>query len=503
MGKAKLNKKRKVRKKALFLRPWFLACATFSLICLIVVFVGVKLYTKEHHDQADGLNISEKYINNVEQPSFILDRNGDEFGRMFVENRHSITIEEVPQKMIHAVTAGEDSRFFTHGGVDYIGLARATILNIKSGAEDSGASTITMQLARNAFDLKKSQILEFYINRVNFGKGFYGIRSAALGYFGKEPKDLEVYECASLVGCIKNPSVFNPVSSPERNKKARDHVLNRMQIEGMITDEEYTFYVDQPVVLDQRPIRRGTSHFYDRVADFVESLNLPEEKTQRGGLRVFTTIDKNIQKSLETKMRKQLTLIEERKDYTNLKYKDYKINSEEVPNYLQGAALAMNHRTGEILAYVGGRDFNHSQYDFIKGGTRPLGTAYLPFLYLTAIEQGIPLGSPVIDEAMDNRMVMVDGVEGILAEWGMEVEDPIYEGKIPARKALEYSKIAASVRLGKKVGLRNVDNVAKRFNLSMPYTENGSRVLPRGLIGSEGATLANVASAYGAIANGI
>jgi len=146
-----------------------------------------------------------------------------------------------------------------------------------------------------------------------------------------------------------------------------------------------------------------------------------------------------------------------------------------VPNYLQGAALAMNHRTGEILAYVGGRDFNHSQYDFIKGGTRPLGTAYLPFLYLTAIEQGIPLGSPVIDEAMDNRMVMVDGVEGILAEWGMEVEDPIYEGKIPARKALEYSKIAASVRLGKKVGLRNVDNVAKRFNLSMPYTENSYR----------------------------
>jgi len=498
---------------------------------MLLAYVGYVVVTEDYRKQAAEIDISERYINDVEQPSFILDRNGDEFGRLFVENRHSITIEEVPQKFINALTAGEDSRFFTHDGVDYIGLVRATILNLKSGAEDSGASTLTMQLARNAFDLKaltegkgqskyerkvveiflskrieekytKSQIMEYYINRVPFGRGFYGIRSAALGYFGKEPKDLEVHECASLVGCIKNPSVFNPLRNPENNKTARDHVLNRMRIEGMLTDKECEDFQNRPVEVDPKPLRRGTSHFYDRVAEFVGELNLPEEKTSRGGLRIFTTVDKKLQQNLNKRLRQQLDEIEARDDYTDKdRYKDYVHKKGSKPNYLQGAAIAVNHKSGEVLAYVGGRDHRHSQYDFVEEGQRPLGTAFLPFVYLASLENGGNFGSTVIDEAMDNRMVMVDGIEGILAEWGMEVNDPRYEGRIPARRALEASKIAATVRLGKAIGLDKVAQTAKRFGLKMPYTRSGRRVLPRGLMGSENSTVSDLVKAYGAIAN--
>ncbi len=173
----------------------------------------------------------------------ILGRDGGEIGRFFVQNRSIIGVDKIPENFVDALRAGEDKRFFDHEGVDYIGIARAAKSWLSAGEAVSGASTITQQLARGAYSLeadrrkrgetsidrklveaflamriekryRKDQILEFYLNRIYFGSGFYGIRSASLGYFGKEPEELEDIECATLVGLIQYPTGLSPLNNP-------------------------------------------------------------------------------------------------------------------------------------------------------------------------------------------------------------------------------------------------------------------------------------------------
>lgn len=480
--------------------------------------------TDVYHERAEMYDMT--LINQIELPSLIYDRKEREIGRMFVENRSPINVEKIPIKMIDALVSGEDSRFWEHNGVDYMGILRAAILNYKSGNQDSGASTLTMQLARNAYDLKgealhrdessyerkiveiflaqrieqyytKQEILGFYLNRVAFGSGYFGVRSAALGYFGKEPKDLEIQECASLVGCIKNPSTFSPLRSKKNNKKARDHVLNRMAIEGRISNRERDELKALPVVVNPNPIERQTSHIYDRIAATVKK-NVSSEELAKGDLRIFTTIDRDIQHSMERKLKTQLLQAEQAQGYKHPLYGDFKRGEAKRPKYLQGAALMFNHHTGEVISYIGGRDFAHSQYDFIASGRKPLGTGFFPFVYASAIEQGMMLTHPLLDEAMDNRQVMVDGVEGILGEWGNEIQNPSYEGNIRMREGLAKSKIAATVRLGRDIGISNVRDLSGRFGLEVSKT---AKPLPRELLGTESASLLEVARAYSAFGN--
>ena len=462
-------------------------------------------------------------MDDVEIPSLIVDRNGQEIGRVFVENRSVVPRTAIPENMIKALIAGEDQRFLRHDGVDYVGIVRAFYLNFKSGRRTQGASTLTQQLARNAFNLKdeadkrgqgsyerklveaflaqriekrysKSEILTFYLNRIPFGSGFYGIRSASLGYFGKEPGQLTVEECASLVGSIKNPSRFSALRNPKNNKKSRNNVLRRMVDEGFLDAAEAEKLKKEPVVVDSKPLQRGTSHFYGRVLAEIRQLR-GEEFLTAGGYKIYTTIDSTLQNAAERRLSEQLAAIEERPDFTADKYESFTPGT--TPKYLQGAVLVTDNRSGEVLAYVGGRNYAHSQYDFIAEGARPLGTAYLPFVYATAYEKNFSPVSLVLDDAMDNRTVMVGGTEGILAEWGMESAEPRYEGNITARQALAQSKIAASVRLGTDVGLESVMQTAERFGLE----HSEGRVLPRVLLGWDAASLPQVNAAYGTFAN--
>lgn len=490
---------------------------------LVVAYIGYGIVSDPYRERAKEYDMS--LVNEVELPNVIYDREEREIGRIFVDNRSPVSIEEIPQKMIDALVSGEDSRFFEHNGVDYVGIGRATYLNLKSGDQDSGASTLTMQLARNAYNLKfeadkrgesgyerklveiflaqriekhytKLQILEFYMNRVAFGSGYFGIRSASLGYFGKEPKDLDTQECASLVGCIKNPSTFSPLRSKKNNKKSRDNVLKRMAIEGRITNEERDRLQRLPVEVNPDPIQRNTSHLYDRIAATVRE-HVPEDQLTIGDYRVFTSIDRDVQRKLEATLKQQLAEAEQHSGYQRPLYRDHLSKSGKKPSYLQGAALMVDNSNGEVIAYVGGRDFSHSQYDFIESGKKPLGTAFFPIIYAAALEAGVNLSSTLIDEPIDNRLVMIDGVEGILGEWGAELNEPRYEGEIRLKKALADSKIAATVRLGRKTGLRKVRNMAKRFGFSVAQT----RALPRELMGTESVSLSDLVRAYSVFAN--
>ena len=506
----------------------------------MAAFIGNKKLDP-YREIADGFDMS--LVGEKEEMSFLHDRSGTEIGTMFDQNRFSIPLDEVPQVFVDAMLAQEDQRFYEHDGVDWVGVARAAWLNLQSGSITQGAGTITMQLARQSFNLRdealkndwsgyerkiveafvalrieehlqsqleseypddeeglkkagKEKVLEMYLNLVPFGSGYFGVRSAALGYFGKEPEDLTISECASIVACLKNPVRISPLNSLEENKQNRDMVLKRMALEGMITDAERDKMTKQPVVLNPNPIRRGKTFLYQIVADQAREL-VGEAALRRGGYTIRTTIDSNVQQAAENALARQLVQAESTPGYKHQRYAEYK-KEDGPPKYLQGATLMMDHETGEVLAHVGGRNYAHTQYDFIEGGKRPLGTGFLPFVYATAFENGNHPATMVTDEQMDLRKLQVGGLEGVAGEWGMEVSNPDYEGEITLRRALSVSKIGATVELGQEIGLSNVHELSKNFGFDLP----AKKLLNRMLVGFDNVSLPEVVSAYSTFPRG-
>jgi membrane carboxypeptidase/penicillin-binding protein len=476
-----------------------------GIILMLCGWIAFQMYSREFRKRAEAYDLAR--INDLEIPSVILDRNGKEIGRIFVQNRSVIPISEVPEIFIQALRAGEDSRFLTHGGVDYFGVLRAIKYNFQGSSQ--GASTITQQLARNAYNLKqeavlrqestiqrklveaflamriekrytKREILDFYLNRIYFGSGFYGIRSASLGYFGKEPRNLTVDECASMVTLIKNPNNRSPLNNPAINQEGRNYVLMRMREEGMLTVSETARLRSLPLKLDSKPLQRGTTHLYERVADAVGQA-LGEDALASGGFKIHTTILAEAQNAAQKALLETLAKAEARPDYHHPKYEDYRKTNSKGAEYLQGAVLLIDHETGEVLAHVGGRDYAQVPYDFIESGKRPLGTAFFPFIVAAGLSGGQTPATIMEDEPMDNRAVMVGGREGILGEWGMEIASPMYRGKIPVREALENSKIGAMVRFSGIVGLKRVIDTSVAFGLPLKKAE----LLPRLAVGFE------------------
>jgi len=514
------------RRKGVFKRKsfWLILFLFLILIPSGIGLVGWKYamdFSQPYRERAELYDMER--INDLEIPSLILDRNGREIGRIFVQNRSVIPIEEVPEIFIDALRAGEDQRFYAHKGVDYIGVARAAYLNWKVGETTQGASTITQQLARNAYDLEserrkrdetgiqrklveaflamrieehysKKQILEFYLNRIYFGSGFYGIRSASLGYFGKEPRDLTALESAAIVGAIKNPSKLSPINSEQGNQHSRNLVLGRMVDLGAISRGECRKLQAETLVLNPKPLQRGTSHLYERIADNVNDL-LGEDALAAGGFTIHTTILAEAQHAAEEALRESLDRAEQNPGFRAQTMAAYRADPDRgKPEFLQGACLMVDHETGEVLAHVGGRNYSLVPYDFIELGKSPLGTAFFPFIYAAGLDRGLSPSTPLEDDAMDNRSVMVGGREGILGEWGMEVESPIYEKTITARHALEQSKIAATVRWVDQVGLQNVVDNAIHFGFPLQKAE----LLRRIAVGFEDATLPQAVRAMAA-----
>jgi len=492
MATIQKSNRKKSSKRWFFKRKGFwLGLLLIGLISGGAGWIFLEGYTQVYRERAKTYDLD--HINDLEEPSIILDRNGKEIGRIFVQNRSVIPFKQIPEIFIKTLRAGEDSRFLTHHGVDYIGVARAVILNAQGG--NQGASTITQQLARNAYGLKQEAVLRkettiqrklveafmtFYLNRIYFGSGFYGIRSASLGYFGKEPMELTTEECASLVTLIKNPNGRSPLNNPEINKNGRNYVLNRMRDEGFITRSELARLKALPLKLNPQPLQRGTTHLYERIADAV-GLALGEDALASGKFKIHTTILAEAQNAAQKALLDSLTKAEAHPGYQHPKYQDYRKGSAKPAEYLQGAVLMLDHETGEVLAHVGGRDYAQVPYDFIELGKRPLGTAFFPYIYASGLSAGQTPASLVEDEAMDNRAVMIGGQEGILGEWGMEISAPTYEGSITVREALEKSKIAATVRFAGQTGLQRVVDTSVAFGLPLQKAE----LLPRLAVGFE------------------
>ncbi len=498
----------------------------FLKLFIVLLFMGIMaagigvgvvyLYSKPRYELAQTFDLEE--VHNLETASIIFDRNGEELGRIFVQNRRPVTFEEVSKNVVNALVATEDKRFYDHNGVDYVGISRAAINNFRARGITSGASSITQQLGRNTFEMRersisrkvteiflaqrieeaftKNEILELYLNRVYFGSGFYGIAAASNGYFGKEPIDLTVPEAATLTGLIKSPNRLSPFNNPDQSKSTRNYILERMRIEGMISKEQMQEYQLEPLVTIPKGSAVSKSKYvYEQVRQRVIEV-IGYELASQGGFHIYTTIDNRLQRKAEAALVKQLDKIEQHEGFDHQTRADYKalksefkarekIAEEKVvakptegeepllqikatlpkPIYLQGAVLAIDNESGGIVTLVGGRDFNDSMYDRAVLSRRPPGTAFTPFVYAAAFESGRFPGTPVEDIPIDNRRVMIGGMSGILGEWGTESLANVHVGSMPARRALALSKIAATVRFGILTGLSKVIGLAEKSGI--------------------------------------
>lgn len=500
-----LSERQRLRAKRL---RRFVFWAKFTGFLFVLFFVvalvgaaGAFFYLKPRYDLAQTFDLSA--LEEVEVASRIFDRSGKELGRIFVQNRRPVSLDNVSDHFVHALLAAEDSRFYQHDGVDYLGIIRALYYGIRSKGINQGASTITQQLARQTFELKdrtlsrkfteiflaqriekriasKQRILELYINRIYFGSGYYGIASASEGYFGKDPEHLSAVEAATLAATIPNPYHRSPRSFPEVSKKWRNHILSRMAAEGYIDkatrDRLQTTRVE---IVDKTNITGRSAFVYEEVREEVIEL-LGYEAVSKGGFAIHTTIDGSLQEFAESALRDQLAQIEKHEGFKRETMAEYKAKKAAflesahpdqtypAPTYLQGALLMVDNKTGAVLARVSGRDFNDSMFDRVSQGRRPTGTVFTPFVYAAAFEADYFPGTLVDDTPMDTRQVMVGGTTGILGEWGVESLDNVYENVITSRRALALGKNAATVRLGQKerVGVEAVVNLARKAGMS-------------------------------------
>ena len=468
----------------------------------------------------------------MESASIILDRSGQQIGKIFIQNRLPIPYDQIPKDMVNAVIAEEDNRFFEHHGVDYFGVLRAAISNYRQGRVKQGASTVTQQLARNSFELKersykrkllemfvarrieehlsKQKIMELYLNRVYFGGGFYGVEAAARGYFGKPAKDLTVGECAMLAGLLKSPNALSPWNNPKGAKRVRDFVLMRMREMRLLTRDEYQNAAETNLAVRKRTNPNRVSYAIDLVRQQAIAA-LGYEHAMNDGVKIHTTLDGHLLQIAERALRTHLEKVERQPHYDHLTYEQYRqINqkTEEAaqrgepvtmppPAYLQGAVLAVENATGGILAVAGGRDFLHSEYNRALQGRRPPGTLFTPMVAAAAYAKGIFPGDPVDDACIDNHFVMIGGENGILGEWGVERPDNEYEGPMPSSEAVSRGKNAAVIRLGFKTGLEDLGKLCSAAGIRSPL-----RDVANAYLGSTEMSLDELTLAYTAFPGG-
>jgi penicillin-binding protein 1A len=510
-----------------YTRPYFYIPAAIALLLVIIGVAYFFLAAADLEQRAATFDLSR--LEQMESASVIVDRNDKIFGQIYVENRETISYEQLPRDLINAVVAMEDNKFYQHRGYDLFGIVRAALKNLIAGHVRQGGSTITQQLARNSFSLKertfrrklleislarrierqfsKQKIMELYLNRIYFGGGLYGAEAAARGYFGKPAHQLSLTESATLAGLVRSPNKLSPWTDPAASREARNRVLARMRRLGFITAGKYATAQSEDVIIGSRQSARGQTYAVDYIRQQVIAA-VGWDRALNEGFRIRTTIDAELQKVAEESLHRHLDQAEKHPGYDHQTYADYAATLRKAkqtsnapalppPDYLQGAVIALDNATGGILALVGGRDFEHNQYDRALQAKRPPGTAMTPFVFAAAFAKGLYPGSIVEDSALDNRAVMIGGTTGILGEWGPEREDNRYEGPITAREALAKSKNGATVRIGMNPGVDDVIQLCREAGIRSQL-----RPFPATFLGSSEVTLAELALAYTIFPNG-
>jgi 1A family penicillin-binding protein len=447
-------------------------------------------------------------VGDMAQATAILDQSDTPVFTIFKEQRIEVPLEEMGRHVRDAVISVEDQRFYTHNGIDVVRIGAAMLANVRSGTRGQGGSTITQQLARMSFlsrrktytrkvkeafaallierSYSKDEILSLYLNKAYFGDGYHGVEAASLGFFGKHARELDVPEAALIAGLIQSPSAYAPTINMEKAVARRNIVLSAMLGNGVIDEPAYERARQARVRLENR-LRRDEPHgLYFKEAVRRELVDrFGWQRVSEGGLRVYTTIDLELQQQVEQAVEKRLQEIEKRRGYPHASRDKVEVQEDVAPPYLQAAVVVMDARTGAVRAQVGGRDFGESRFNRAVQARRQSGSAFKPVVYAAAIEQGQSPGSVVT-----NLNDPINTPQGAY----VPEDEHSSASSMTLRTALRTSSNRAAVQLLRTVGIPEAIKTAQTLSLGrMP-------AVPSMALGAGEVTLQSLTAAYGAFA---
>jgi penicillin-binding protein 1A len=421
---------------------------------------------------------------------------------LFLEKRTIVPLDQIPANLISALIVTEDRQFYNHSGIYLKGILRAIVKDILAGQFVEGASTITQQLAKTlfltqektiarkikeailAFQLErrytKNEILSLYLNQIYLGSGAYGVESAARRYFGRSASKMNLSQCALIAGLPKAPSRYSPLINPDLAAKRRNLVLNIMRRQGLINDDQYHQATTQPVLAaSYEKVSAAAPYFVQYIKTALEAIVGPD-LLYKGGLTVHTTLSYRLQQSARQALEDGLDRVQERRRADTATAK--------AP---QGAIVAIDIKTGGILAMVGGRDFSESAFNRATDARRQAGSAFKPIIYALAITHGLTQASLILDAPV----VFKNGSDG--HDWQPENFSKRYQGEMTLRYALANSKNIPAVRLVERLGPSTVVQFAHQLGIGSPLSPNLSIAL-----GTGNTTLLEITAALAVFPNG-
>ena len=420
------------------------------------------------------------------------------------EKRRDVPLQAIPRQMIQAVLAIEDRRFYDHPGIDPIGIAGAVFRNVFGNkAYLASGSTVTQQLVKNTFltpdktpkrkmiewfmsvvletRLTKDQILQLYLNDVSLGQrgsfAIHGVAEAARLFFAKDISNVSVAEAATIAGVIQSPSRLSPFNNPERAKERRNVVIRAMADTGFISGESADRAVREPLQIVARALEAEAPYFVDYV-----SQELQAKYPAAGAVDVYTTLDVHLQRIAQDSLREGIIRLDE-----------MLARRKRQP---QAALIAIDPRTGEVLAFVGGRSYNQSQYNRVVSARRQPGSVFKPFVYLAAFEHAQAEGRTDLTPAtviLDEPTSFVFNAQ----TWSPRNYDGEYDGPITLRRALALSRNIAAAKVAESAGYEEVAALWRRVGAGTP-----PRPYPAIALGVFEATPFEIATAYTLFPNG-
>lgn len=507
----------------------------YLYIFVAIIILGVFIYYSK-----DLPSIEQLQNFDPELTSRIYSSDGIVLQELHTQRRILVPMESIPPAVVHAVISIEDSRFLNHWGVSVRDNIRAIIVDIATLSKKQGASTLTQQLARILYEsvgfektfsrkirelltalqiermYSKREIIEMYINSSYMGHGAYGVQAAAKRYFNKSSESLTPDECALIAGVIKNPARYSPLLNPINSFQRRNLVLYKMMENGFLSEEEYALYRNTPLhVQEPEPSPVIAPYFVEYVRQW---LTKEEERLgvdiYRDGLSIYTTLDTRVQSCADSAMlnhlKHQQEVLNERllNNPSELKaiLNDPTLNTEHVRAMIrgdipiseslkpllivQGALVAIEPSSGKILAMVGGRDFDESQFNRATQAKRQPGSAFKPIVYVTAIDNGFPVTTQLL-----NQPVVINMPDG--TRWAPQNYEKTTGGNTTLREALKKSINLVSVRIVQElISPASVVETAKRMHLTTKIPAFDAIAL-----GAAEVIPLEITSAYGIFAN--
>ncbi|OGC84813.1 MAG: hypothetical protein A2W07_02130, partial [candidate division Zixibacteria bacterium RBG_16_43_9] len=448
-----------------------------AVAVLIVVLLTISLAKTYQTYRKDLPSLSQ--LHNIEPnlSTKLYGSDGKIFKEFYTERRTLIPLREMPPYLLDALLSAEDRKFYRHWGFDLLGTARALANDLFHLKITQGGSTITQQLARTLFltrektlprkikefltaikierTYSKDEILEMYLNQCYFGKGAYGIQAATQVFFSKDARELTLPECALLVGVLKSPNRYSPLDYPDLALNRRNLVLRAMEDNGKLTEEECDSLKALPLQLKASSSKTGLGPYFSEMVRQYLIEEYGEKSLYNGGLSVYTTLNPEMQKAAEEIVKTQLALLQKNFESSHtLKEDNYitiavdtlngKVRRRRVFKELQAALVAIDNRTGNILAMVGGKDFTKSEFNRAIQALRQPGSAFKPFVWTSALENGfkptdIIYDTPVVLQAGDRT------------EWKPQNFDNTFRGPMTLREGLRISRNIVSVKLIQKI----------------------------------------------------